>query len=258
LVRLSADGLAYSPNVVILDHANDSTAATCKNGIEGYIRRVWTANPSTQMIIIGSPAWALGDIGTDANVLHPANETTLGDVKALAAYYGIPYVDFWDWCKSVVPGTYHLNEVTADGAHPSAVGYAQIAELMKPFLPVNGGTQPLPLPARLYDNGDYENTPTRTLGTGYDSRTGVWSDTGTRTESSEVGATITFSATCQSYGCYRADAGSNDVQVSIDGGAYAAANFYQNGAPIAGARAAHTIAIKVVSGTVRIDEFWAV
>jgi len=27
---------------------------------------------------------------------------------------------------------------------------------------------------------------------------------------------------------------------------------------IAGARAAHTIAIKVVSGTVRIDEFWAV
>ena len=49
-----------------------------------------------------------------------------------------------------------------------------------------------------------------------------------------------------------------DVERSIDGGAFTASSFYQNGTAIAAGRASHTITIKVVSGTVRIDEFWAI
>jgi hypothetical protein len=49
------------------------------------------------------------------------------------------------------------------------------------------------------------------------------------------------------------------VEISIDGGAYTAMNFYPNGVEIAGGvRAAHTIDVKVVSGTVKVTQFWAI
>ena len=34
--------------------------------------------------------------------------------------------------------------------------------------------------------------------------------------------------------------------------------FYQNGVEIAGGRRAHTIMLKVLLGTVKIDEFWTI
>ena len=138
----------------------------------------------------------------NANVLHPTNEAMLTIVYAIATHYGIDIADYWAWCKSVVPDTYGLADiVNADKVHPKTPdGYAGMASVIDALMPLGGTSKPATLPAYLYDNGDYENTPTRTVATDNDSRIGTWSDTGTRSESSEAGATITFSAACQSYG----------------------------------------------------------
>jgi hypothetical protein len=252
--------LVTGDDLFIIDTANDADSAKDKSSLEALIRRLWTANPFARMIFISSPSWSGQDISIDSNVNHPTNEAALNNVSALASYYGIPLVDYWGQLKALVGGgTYHLNEVVSvDTVHPSTLGYSIMATLLEAYLPTGGTVQPSPLPARLYDNGDYENTPTVKLGTAYDNRSGTWADNGTEVSSSTVGSIITYSATCQSFGAYRADGGSNDVQVSIDGGAYADASFYQNGTAIVGGRAAHTIAIKVKSGTVKITQFWAV
>lgn len=252
--------LVTGDDLFIIETANDGDTAKDKSSLEALCRRLWAVNASTRIIFISSPSWNGQDIGVDANVDHPTNEAALNNVIALAAYYGIPLVDYWGQVKDLVNNQgHHLNEyVSGDAVHPSTTGYALMASLLEALLPTGGTAQPSPLPARLYDNGDYENAPTVKLGTAYDSRSGTWADNGTEVSSSEVGAIITYSATCQSFGAYRTDAGSNSVQVSIDGGAYADASFYQNGTAIAGARAAHTIAIKVKSGTVKVTQFWAV
>lgn len=253
LVRLTT-----GTDLFVIDHAND-TGGFVYASMEALIRRLWTANPNTRIIMISSPTWFGVDTDVDDNVNHPHNETELGVMAALAAQYGIPFVDYWAWCKSAVPGTYHLNQLTDDGVHPSAIGYAAMAVLLEAHLPNGGGAKPGTLPARLYASEDYENAPTRTNGSAETSRTGTWTEAGTSISSNEVGATITYGATCQSYGIYRADSVAvQAVEVSIDGGAYAAANISQNGLTIAGDRAAHTVTIKVLAGTVRIDEFWAV
>ena len=250
--------LVRGDDLFVIDTANDDNVTKDKSSLEALIRRLWAAKPTTRIIFISSPTWFLQDTSNNAIVNTPTNIDSLNAVIALASHYGIPLVDYWGWCKTVVPGTYNLTDLTADTVHPTALGYANMAALLEVLLPGGGTAQPNPLPARLYDNGDYENAPTVKLGTEYDSRSGTWSDNGTEVSSSEVGAIITYSATCQSFGAYRTDAGSNDVQVSIDGGAYANASFYQNGTVIAGGRAAHTIAVKVKSGTVKVTQFWAI
>lgn len=252
LVRLTT-----GDDTFIIDHANDDAIKDHKV-MEALIRRVWAGNNTTRIILVSSPTWTLQDTSDDGIVTTPTNETALGNVIALAAHYGIPLVDYWGWCKSVVPGTYHLNELTDDATHPNALGYANMAALLEAYLPNGGQQEPSPLPDRLYDDGGYERTPTQIYGTDYDSRTGSWTDTGTRTESSTVGDTITFSATCQSIGCWRADGGTNHVTISVDGGAFTSLQFYQNGIELSEGYGSHTFVIKVDSGTCRIDEFWAI
>lgn len=258
LVRLTDTSNTHS---VILDHANDANSANDKAALEAFIRRIWTANPLTRITFIQSPSWLGQDTAVDANVDHPTNEAAIGNVEALAAQYGIPVIGYWNWCKTVVGATtYHLNELTADAVHPStSVGYPNMALLLEETLPEGGAQAPNPLPARIYDNGDYENTPVRINGSDETSRTGTWSENGTSISSSTADSTITYTATCQSYGVYRVDGVANPaVQVSIDGGAFGAVSITQNGIAIPGARALHTITIKVVSGTAKIDEFWAI
>ena len=134
-----------------------------------------------------------------------------------------------------------------------------MAALIEVFLPEGGQSLPSSLPARLYDNGDYENTPVRITGDQFDSRSGTWTDTDTRIESTTEGSIVTYEATCQSYGAYREDGGVDVVEISIDGGAYASLVFGHGGRTIPAGRGLHTISIRIpAGGNVRIDEFWAV
>lgn len=258
LVRLQAGA-----DVFVIDHANDANNSNRddRRALEALIRRVWAANPNTRIIIVGSPVWNTVGVDDDANVDTPSNQTILEDIKALAEWYGIAYVDYWQWCRSVVPDTYTLAQLAPDSVHPSSeIGYPNMALLLQAYLPTGGTPKPAPLPARLYDNGDFENTPTVFLGNQYDSRTGTWSDAGTRTQSSEAGATITFSATCQSLGILRTDGDANaELELSVDGSAYRNVVLNQGGYFLEEGRGAHTLTIRVkTGGNVRIEQFWAV
>lgn len=252
--------LVTGDDLFIFDHANDADTTWNYASLEAMFRRLWTANPNTRIIVVNSPTWITQDMSNNAIVDTPTNKTVIEAVEALAAHYGIPVVDYWGWCQSVVPGTFNLTDLTADTVHPTSLGYTNMAALLESLLPNGGGAKPGTLPARLYDNGDYENTPTRTLGNANDGTTGTWATTGTRIESSTAGSTVTFSATCQSFGIYRSDGGSSSgIEASVDGGAYADLVSYQNGTVIVAGRGAHIIAFRVkAAGTVRIDEFWAV
>jgi len=250
--------LSTGADLFIIDHANDSKDLDYTS-MEALIRRLWTANQSTKIIMISSPSWNGQDTDVDANVETPTNDTQISLYKTFAEYYGITWIDYLDWCKTVVNATtYHLNELTDDTVHPSAIGYQNMATLLEVYLPNGGGSKPSTLPTRLYDSEDLERTPTRLNGIEYTSITGTWTETETRIASSEVNATITFTATCSSFGVYRIDTSNPSVEYSIDGGDYVAGYVSQNGVAIAAGLAEHTITIKVVSGAIRIDEFWAV
>lgn len=258
LVRLETGA-----DVFVIDNANDSNDSVNtpdRKALEALFRRLWAANPQTRIIVIGPPSWFGQDTSDNAVVDTPTNQTALEEIKALADHYGIAYVDYWQWCRDVVPDTYDLTDLTADTVHPTDLGYNQMATLLEAYLPTSGSQKPATLPARLYDNGDYENTPTRTLGTNYDSRTGTgWSDSGTATLSATAGDTITYSATCQSIGVYRSAGTNANLEISVDGGAYRDASLTQNGIELVEGRDAHTITIRLkAGGDIRIDEFWAI
>lgn len=256
LVRLSRDVLAYNPSVVILDTANSSGVGFQAASLEAYCRRIWAANPNTRILMWDFPTVA--STAVDTNINTPTNQDDIDTGIAICNAYGVVRLQYWEALIALIGAGNHLTDYFADTVHPNSGGHAVAYSLVQPYLVSGGGSQPAPLPARLYDNGDYENESTIKLGTDYDSRSGTWADNGTEVSSSTVGSIITYSATCQSFGAYRTDGGTNDVQVSIDGGAYADSAFYQNGTAISGGRAAHTIAVKVKSGTVKITEFWAI
>lgn len=256
LVRLTTGA-----DLFIIDHANDGATVWERASLEALIRRLWAANPATRIIIINSPTWISLDTSDNAIVDTPKNQDVIEEIEALAAHYGIPIIDYWGWCQANVPAPYDLIDLTADTVHPTVIGYAEMAELLEAELPTGGGAKPVTLPARLYDNGDYENTPTRVNGSASDGTTGTWSTTGTRIESSTAGSTVTFAATCQSFGIYRSDGGSSSgLEYSVDGGeSWSNIALYQNGTVISGGRAAYNIIIRVkAGGSVRIDEFWAI
>jgi hypothetical protein len=255
LVRLSRDSLAGNPAVIILEHAN---GLMTDETMEALIRRVWTASPTTKIILIEAPSWLNMDYHDNAIVTTPINTAAMSVVNATAAHYGIPIIRWWEWAKSFVPEIYDLDEIISDGVHPTILGYSYISSQTELYLAQGFNISPTTLPDRLYDCEDYENESIIKVGTDYDSKTGTWSEIGTVVESSEADATITYSATCQSFGCYRADGVYQSVQISIDGGIFSALPFYQNGYAIPSGRGLHTITVKVVSDSVRIEEFWAI
>lgn len=257
LVRLSAEILAYAPDLVVLECVNDGNTIPSGATVEAFIRRVWAARPTARVLVFNF--FAVADPNVNANVNSPVNEADILALEAVVDHYSLPLMDYWGRIQELVNNQGHdLDEYMADTVHPLAAGHSEAYALLESHL-FSGGSMPSSLPARLYAaSADYERTPSRILGTGYDSRTGTWSDTDTRTQSSEVGATITYHATCLSIGSYRADGGTNTVQVSVDGGAFADFVLYENGTALPEGDGAHTFVIKVVSGTVRIDEFLAI
>jgi hypothetical protein len=263
-LNTSQNGWAVWPNLIKLsdlataqqvafDNSNNEVADTPH--FEAYIRKTW-GNEARVAAVIFPEFAAL----TNDQVTIPTNETQILAYRVLYAAYGVPYVDFWQICLDLVPGTYNLNQLMADNYHATALGHSLIEAQLLPYLPRGGAAQPSPLPSRVYAaSADFEQAPLVILGTDYDSRAGAgWADTGTRTESNNAGDTIVYSGTFRSFGCYRADAGTNDVEVDINGGGFNPIAFYQNGYDI-GTRAVHTITIRIpIGGSVRIDEFWAI
>jgi hypothetical protein len=260
LVRLSSEILTYSPDVLLLETVNDTNEDWQLASLEAYIRRIWTARPSARLAVFNF--FAVASQLVNANVNSPANQDAIESMEALLAHYGIQLLDYWGTIQDLVNNQGHnLSEYMDDTVHPNATGHNVAYTLLLPYLPFGMGAAPSPLPNRLYDDGTMENTPTIRNGTANSGETGVWSTVATiGRQSSAVGATIAFNGVaCSTIGAYRADGGSNPtVQISIDGGAFYNFTLYQNGGQLAEGFDTHDIVIKVVSGTIRIDEFWAV
>lgn len=260
LVKLPADVLATSPNLIILDTVNDTAGTHCAKSLEAFIRLTWAANPLTRIILMRFTTFP--DRSDNSTVNSPENSAALIEFDAIAAAYGITVVDWVEAIQELVNNQGHdLSEyVSVDTVHPTSDGYAVAEDILRPYVPNEGAVKPATLPSRLYDVNQYfEKTPTRKLGTAYDSRAGTWSNNGSEIISSTVGSTVTFSvvnAPAHSIGCYRQDNGTNDVLISLDGGAFTAMSFYQNGIEIPAGFT--TAIIKVNAGTVKIGEFWAI
>ena len=256
LVKLSANVLAYSPDLVVLDTANNDGSTMDNATIEAYVRRVWAANPETRILLWNF--FAVADQNVNTNVNTPTDVGNVLATNAVAAHYNIPLLDYWGTIKQRVNDEGHnLNEFMNDTIHPNETGHNEAYTLLEPKLLASDGTQPETLPARLYAaSSDFEYTPTIQNGTDYDSRTGAWTDAGTVVSSISAGATITYSFTGRSFGIFRADSTYPSQEISIDGGAFVLTPLYANGVDI-GTRAAHTIIIRVVA-SIKIEEFWSI
>lgn len=254
LINLSSI-LATNPELIIIDPVNDDNSDFRKATNEALIRRIRTALPNCRLVMM--KFFVVTDKDVDASINTPTNQTSFQQWADLGAQYSIQIVDDWQAVKDLITGGAHLSTYLADTVHPTAAGHTVAFGALQPYLA--SSIHATAMPARLYANSEnYETAPTVIVGTDYTSKTGTWAESGTQVSSSEVGATITFTATCRSFGIYRADSTDSGTEYSIDGGAFAGMNSYPAyGWPIA-SRAEHTITFKVISGTLKIDEFWAV
>lgn len=237
-----------SADVILFDQSNDGTDDIAD--VEALLRN--TYGSGQRLIGIINPVFSPT---TDDQLMTPGNKDAMIAHAALLNAYHVPYVDGWQVMIDYVNHGGHIIDLMPDGIHWGTAGTEKIRSLLMHQLP-DGGS--FILAARQYaDSADLQNAPVIKNGTGYDSKTGTWTTTGTRIDSSDVGATVTYSGTFRKFGIWRADtANYPSATVEIDGGAPFTLTVYPNGYDI-GARAAHTIVITVTSA-LRIDEFWAI
>jgi lysophospholipase L1-like esterase len=264
LVRLATDVVAYAPDVLTIDFAvNDADTAQHKATAEAFIRRLRTLLPNTRLLFMPFLLVANKDTDVTTNLKESVKQNWL----TLCAHYGIPYVDVAaKFAALVTAGTYHMNELLNDGVHPKNLGH-QIAheEIQATVLSLlgSGAQWSGALPARLYDDGSYENEPIIRNGTDNNGETGVWSTVSTtQRQSAAAGATITWTGTFQSFDLDTLTAPAGVLAWSVDGGAETQINCatWQNVkySVWSGARAEHTVTVRVISGTVTIKRFLAI
>jgi hypothetical protein len=244
----------YLPDYRIVNAGRDDRA------LEALTRRIYADNPRAVII---SPI-----IPEDADTNGVIDNQTQSDIDsiAMAQYYGVHLVDYRQAVIDLIAGGALLSDYLQDSIHPTVAGHALAASMIETAIVtngwLNGETHPT-LPARLYDDGEYEQAPTIKLGTGYDSKTG-WTITGTRIASTTAGDLVTYSATCSQFGTLNTASGypSNIVDVQIDGGAWVLSQIVSHNGYYGGSFAygPHTITLRVPAGgaSVRIDEFWAI
>jgi hypothetical protein len=186
----------------------------------------------------------------------------------LASTYNIDLIRWDTYIESLIGAGYtDLDVETYLGApgdvHPNDAGHAAAYDLAITQLGSLIGSSST-LPDRVYaESEDFENDPIIRNGTDNDGETGTWADDGTARESSTADSTITWTGTFCSFALdtnYGATAGV--LAWSIDGGSYTNSNLGARAGAInpvtSLARAEHTVVIKVISGTVKINRFLAV
>ena len=261
LGRLPSMVAARAATFVPIDWSNDSNLDHYKNSREAWIRRMWTTLPNCNLVIV---IWPI--VESDGSIA--ASGAFHAEYKVLADHYGIPYIDVHTAIKALVDGgepitTYY--NYPADRVHPLDAGHAVAWSLLQPL--VDGlafGSRQFggALPARLYaGSAEYENAATVYIaGTAYDSKTGTWTEDATGyIQSSEAGATVTYSGTFATIGYERDSGGYPLIDYQIDGGAWVEGIEVGHHGLYIGAPAARTVAFRVRSGTtVRIDRFMAI
>jgi hypothetical protein len=142
--------------------------------------------------------------------------------------------------------------------HPSNLGHAAIADQIE--AEYTNTEYSGDLPTRLTNCAEFEVTPIIRLGTDNDGETGTWTTAGTGRTSSTADSTITWTGTFRSFGIDNNSVASGVLSWQVDGGTWT--NYTLTTTPVLISAdytlGSHTVVIKVISGTVRINEFHAI
>jgi len=265
LIRLQDDVIDLAPELVIIEFAvNDHDTSYEKAAAEALIRRLRTALPSAKLLAVffltvGDPA-----------VNDPTNVTdaVLQNWKTLCELYSIPYADFAAEVSRAVGAAEHtVSEYMNDIVHPKDFGHATAATLAEAAMPTlfAGAQVSGELPARIYDNGDYENDPIIRYGIDNDGETGTgWATVNdTARESSTPDDTMTYTGTFQMIlRDMQIGAGKGTVATKVDDEDWFNVDLSADSSNYRthwiGTRGEHTVIFKVVSGPVKIRRFLAI
>jgi hypothetical protein len=260
LVRYPANLGSINCDLVLCDVRPTNTGRELL-AAEALIRRIYTDNPTARIISPIFPANQDGDPTTvDAKL---ANEIA---GETLCTAYDIVMVDYRQAVIDAIAEGANISTYMADIIHPTTAGRYLCYEMVRDYLIAHPSWMLSPgnhsvLPPRVNaGSADYENEPVRIVGTGRDAVTGTWTATGTRIESNETGATITFHATCQSFGLYTPGTYNTVADVQVDGGDWLTdCTIGYNGFDGDLIRGPHTFVVRVRAGVpLRVDEFWAI
>lgn len=271
LVRLQTDALAYSPALIVVEFAvNDSADDTLGDRVNGFapagetlLRRVRTAYPNA-MIVVLVMTWPDG-----YSYIDQARRDARDKWIALATQYNCLLVRWDTWLEGVMGAGYDDADVEAylsavGNVHPNDAGHAAAYDAIADVLSAINTNQQSSLPARYYAEAeDYEQTPIVRNGNDSDSETGTWAGTAPARTSSTSNSTISWTGTFCSFGWdSNYGAGAGTVAWSLDGGAYTNVDLSAQGVANRDVwnftRGAHTVTLKVVSGTVTINRFLAI
>lgn len=263
LIRLQNDVIGLNPELVIIEFAvNDHDTSYEKAAAEALIRRLRTDLPSAKLAAVFFLTVGSASINDPTNV----SDAVLQNWKTLCELYSIPYADFAAEVLRAVNASEHIvGDYMNDIVHPKDLGHSTAATLLENVMPTlfAGAQVGGALPSRIYDNGDYENTPTIRDGIDNDGETGTgWmtSSDGTSRESSTADDTLTYTGTFQMIIRDFQIGGSNGiVATKVDNEAWFNINLASDGSNYRthwiGTRGAHTVIFKVVSGRVKLRRF---
>lgn len=247
LFRLQTDVIAKAPKYVILDGAANDTG-TWPAPAEAMIRLLRVGLPDAKLAAI---FW--GD----------APAATFW--TALCNHYGISYCDPRGVAVARIaggePSTNYYGNYPSD-IHPNDGGHALGAQLLEPIMLALVSDYPdqwsgtIGDYARLYDNGDYENTPQIINATSL-TTTGTWTTSGTHLISTDAAtpATLSYTGTFQSFAWWsKVGPGQGTYAWRVDGGDWtnkALVGLNVVDIPLwNGTRSSHTVDLKVVSGSI--------
>jgi hypothetical protein len=273
LVNL-ATTVGYNPTHVFVEYAindaayysGDQTSSARANGwwpaAEALIRRLRVEAPTARLVFVNLGTQYGCDLGT---VYAEARDTW----HALCTHYDLEEHQISRWLEDVIgttPSTAECN-IYYDGAHFKLAGHAEIYAMLEPhfesWFPSSGSGWSGTLPAPLYaDVADWIHPPTLRTGIDNDGETGAgWATAGTVRSSSTAGDTISWTGTFCSFAVDIVTTSAVSLAWQVDGGDYTTVSVSVGVAAIRRLhcldRDAHTVTVKVVSGTLQINRFLA-
>lgn len=269
LVRLQTDLIDHNPGLVFIDFAvNDPGTSGGERtddfipASEAIIRKIRGALPNTKIVVLifTKPENYTAGVGT------VARDAWIN----IAATYGLEVYRLDTYLETLMPVPYSDEDIdvyyTVSDVHPIDAGHAAIAAQVEAGLTSLTNPATNPLPARIYaESEDYEQDPIIRTGIDNDGETGTWVTSGTARQSSTANSTISWTGTFCSFGLDTLNgAGGGVLAWDVDGGGYTnidTENTKSTGQVYAvwnTTRNVHTVTIKVVSGTVKINRFLAI
>ena len=267
LIRLQNDLIAKNPDLVFLDFAvNDAgtSRGDLQNGFttaaEAVIRRIRTKLPAAKLIalILARP----DTTGKDARDMW----------IALARHYDIQFELLDQELTREIGSDQPTGEqlaayfLSAIDVHPNDNGHRLIAAMIERDLLDLQPAWPKPIDRYGYyfpHSAIYEAEPIIRLAADHDAQSGEWLAVDGALESSQPGASISWSANLCSFGVQtNVGAGAGRLEWSLDGGPFTPLDLSTGTDSLKVIwnfpRAEHTVTIRVVSGKVQLHRFYGI